>query len=53
MRKRVAEKILKYRDKLTYSEQQVKKAEETLKEIEKRREKREGKTEESGTEGGE
>ena len=41
MKKRVAQKILKYREKLTYSEPQIKKAEETLEGIEKRSLKRE------------
>ncbi|UCE19026.1 MAG: hypothetical protein JSV84_01375 [Gemmatimonadota bacterium] len=43
MKKRVAQKILRYRDRLHYSEPQMKRAEETLKEIEKRRSKRKGK----------
>lgn len=53
MRKRVAEKILKYKEKLNYSESQVRRAEETLGEIEKRREKRKSRTELPSTEGGE
>lgn len=53
MRQRVAKKILKYREKLNYSEQQIKKAEETLEEIERNREKREIKAMEESTEKGE
>ena len=39
MRERVAKKILKCRDKLNYTEQQIKQAEETLNTIAKRKEK--------------
>jgi predicted RNA-binding protein len=37
MRQRVAKKILKYRDKLNYTEEQVKRAEKTLEEAEQRK----------------
>ena len=40
MKQRLAKKILKYREKLNYSEGQIKEAEDTLQEIEKRRAKR-------------
>ncbi|MFQ6092498.1 MAG: hypothetical protein ACE5OR_07445 [bacterium] len=53
MRQRVAKKILKYREKLNYSEQQIKKAEETLREIERRRAKLKSTAPEQSTEKGE
>jgi len=53
MRKRVAEKILKNREKLHYTEHQIKQAEETLKELEKRRAKKRSKSVQTNTEGGE
>lgn len=50
MKKRLAEKILKYRERLRYSGPQIKMAEETLKDIERRRAKRELKKTEQKTE---
>ena len=50
MKQRLAQKILKYREKLIYSEVQIKTAEDTLRVIENRRAKRESKKTEKKTE---
>jgi hypothetical protein len=47
MRERVARKILKNKDRLTYSERQIKQAEDTVRLAQKRKEKGPAQTEET------